>query len=366
MTRSSGPSSDPSVDLPVPGPRSPTDKVRRQLLDATEASGKTYEFNNRHDRRLPIAHWFQGSTEGLVLFMVYYTLACRWSSCTGCNLPSTSSTDLVPFSEVIVQIDSIFSDREVLARKPDIRKVIVSNNGSVLDEDTFPTTALLHLLVRINQELPDLAVLSLESRAEHVDIEELEFLARVMRERPKPAQIELAIGFEAFDDELRNQVFKKGLSLHTFEQLVDRISRPGFRLKCYFMQKPVVTMSDDDAVDDIRRGIDYLDAVAKRSGICINMHLNPTFVAHGTALDKAFAGGGYSPPLLGDVVRAVLHGRGKSVSIFVGLYDEGLAMPGGSFLRPGDESIVSALEAFNRSQDYTALQSFYDTLTPTA
>jgi radical SAM enzyme (TIGR01210 family) len=184
-----------------------------------------------------------------------------------------------------------------------------------------------------------------------------------MRERPKPAEIELAVGFEAFDDEVRNKVFKKGLSLQTFERLVDRIRHPGFRLKCYFMLKPVMTMSDDEAVRDIQRSIDYLDAVAGRTGVCINMHLNPTFVASGTPLAEAFARGDYSPPLLQDAVRAVLHGKGKSVSIFVGLYDEGLAVPGGSFLRPGDDPLVSALDAFNQTQDYTALQVFYSALT---
>ena len=37
------------------------------------------------------------------------------------------------------------------------------------------------------------------------------------------------------------------------------------------------------------------------------------------------------------------------------LYDEGLAVPGGSFLRPGDESLVKRLEEFNRTQNYDLL-----------
>lgn len=351
MLRTSG---GDSVTDPAPEPHS-DDPIGRHLLEATQASGKTYAFDEQHEPSAPIAHWFQESDDGLVLFIVFYTMACRWSCCTGCNLPSTSSAHAVHFTDVIRQIDDVLGDGRVAARKREIRKVIVSNNGSVLDEETFPTTALLHLLVRINQELPHMAVLSLETRAEYVDVEELEFLARVMRERSTPAEIELAVGFEVFDDDVRNRVFKKGLSLATFERLVDRVRHPNFRIKCYFMQKPVVRMSDEAAVEDIRSGIEYLHAVRLRTGVRINLHLNPTFVAKGTPLEAAFRAGAYSPPQLVDVLRAVLHGAGKSISIFVGLYDEGLAVPGGSFLRPGDERLVAALESFNRTQDYGAL-----------
>ena len=36
-----------------------------------------------------------------------------------------------------------------------------------------------------------------------------------------PAEFELAIGFEAFDDTIRNQIFYKGLALETFEELLN-------------------------------------------------------------------------------------------------------------------------------------------------
>ncbi|MCK4342848.1 MAG: hypothetical protein KAY37_14115 [Phycisphaerae bacterium] len=39
----------------------------------------------------------------------------------------------------------------------------------------------------------------------------------------------------------------------------------------------------------------------------------------------------------------MLHGKGKSISIFVGLNDEGLAVAGGSFFRPGDEALSNTV-----------------------
>ena len=71
------------------------------------------------------------------------------------------------------------------------------------------------------------------------------------------------------------------------------------------------------------------------------MHLNPTYVASGTVLAEKFKAGQYSPPKLTDVAKAVLSGRqflkSRRINIFVGLNDEGLAVEGGSFIRPGDE-----------------------------
>ena len=85
------------------------------------------------------------------------------------------------------------------------------------------------------------------------------------------------------------------------------------------------------------------------------MHLNPTYVASGTLLEEAFRKKEYIPPRLIDVARAVRHAKGKRLSVFIGLSEEGMAVPGGSFIRPGEEHIVAALEQFNQTQDYAIL-----------
>jgi len=263
----------------------------------------------------------------------------------------------VPFSALMAQVDHLFQQPDVLGRSPTLRKVIVSNNGSVLDEVTFSSTALVYLMANLNLHLPMLAVVTLETRIEYVDLPELEFLARTLREGQTLTQLELAIGFEAFDDRIRNEVFHKGLQLHQVDALCARLSPYGFRLKCYFMQKPVPGMSDAEAMQDIQRAIEYLAELVRRHGIRINLHLNPTFVAMGTALERSFRSGQYTPPRLVDVARAALSAEGKPITLFVGLSDEGLACKGGSFVRPGEEALIAALEAFNRSQDFAMLRA---------
>ena len=67
-------------------------------------------------------------------------------------------------------------------------------------------------------------VLSMESRPEYVESAELEFISRQLAEGDTPTTLEIAIGFETFDDHIRNDVFDKGLSLETFEKLVEKMS----------------------------------------------------------------------------------------------------------------------------------------------
>ena len=210
--------------------------VSGQIVKGSKEAHKTYAFNESHDANKPAQMWFQESEDGLVLFIVFYTQACRWSRCRGCNLPSKSSLDHVGYKAIMNQVDSVFADPKVTVRMGDIRKVIVSNNGSILDEQTFSSTALMYLMAKLNVYCPGMTVLTIETRPEYIDLAELEFLSRALKEADSPAKLEIAIGLEAFDDSVRNDFFDKGLDLATFEGMVKKIAPYDFRLKCYLMR----------------------------------------------------------------------------------------------------------------------------------
>lgn len=319
-------------------------------------TGKFYEFMESHNPRLPADFWFQQPPEGFTLFLVLYSRTCRWAQCLGCNLPSLVSQYDVPFFNIMKQVDYIFDFMLSKEQKDNLKKIILSNNGSVLDEATFSTTALLYFVAKMNMNCRNISVLTLETRPEYVDLEELEVMHRALQEGPTPTDLEVAIGFEAFDDKIRNDVFKKGLSLDVFEAMVRKISKYGFRLKTYFMLKPVPNMSEEEAIADIVEGIEYLHSISINYNIKINMHLNPTYVARGTALETAFKDGTYEPPQLESVEQTVKAAKGKAISMYVGLNDEGLAVPGGSFIREEDEPIRQRLLNFNHTGDYSLLK----------
>lgn len=334
--------------------------VERQILRGHHSSGKTHTFDDTHDRKRPITYFFQESHEGLILFVILYTQACRWMRCAGCTLPSTSSLHHVNHWDIMDQTHFLFKQPDILARAKDIKKVILSNQGSVLDQDTFPTTALLHFVTKCNKHLPNMAVLTLESRPEYVEDSELEILSRALDEGETPTTLEIAIGVEVHDEHLRTHVFGKGLPTRKLEALAEQLARHGFRMKCYFMFKPVEDqyMTREQAIADIHGAIKYLGDVMDRiDGASISIHLNPTYAARGTPLAEAFKNHRYTPPFLSDVIEAVRYGEKFGIPIFVGLNAEDLEVEGGSFIRPGDENIVPILEAFNKTQNYRLFDS---------
>jgi len=273
----------------------------------------------------------------------------------------------IDYRHLMAQIDYLFSMPWVIDQGANVRKVIVSNNGSVLDEETFSTTALIYLVAMINSHLSHLQVLTLESRPEHVDWEELELISRAMHEGSMNT-LEIAIGFEIFDDRIRNAVFHKGLTKHRFERFIQTVGEHSahkehdFSVKCYFMLKPVADMTDEEAVADIHRAIQYLSRLQRKHQVAINMHLNPTFVARGTVLEEQFRAGEYQPPTLLDTARAVLPAKDQPISVCFGLNDEGLAVPGGSFVRDGDAKTLKQLDRFNATQDYGPLEALVEFL----
>ncbi len=342
------------------------------ILKRTQDANKTYAFTDNSNPKIISEYWFQQTPAGKLLFLVFYTQACRYSKCTGCNLPSKMSQHHIGYLDLMEQVDYVFSKLLKEDELNSINKIIVSNNGSVLDEDTFSTTALMYLIARVNQHCPNVSEFSLETRPEYVDMEELEVLSRALQEGNKPTSLELCIGFEAYDEKIRNEQFMKGLNLINIEELADKINKNNSRfkekykesfspmkLKTYFMLKPVVDLNDEDAIKDVHLGIDYLDHIAKKYNIDVNMHLNPTYVAKGTSLEEAFNKGLYTPPTLEMTKNAVLHGKAKQISIYVGLFDEGLAVEGGSFIKDTaeDKELLKALKAFNETQDYLILEN---------
>lgn len=332
------------------------DKFADILTKINRETGKFYSFMEEHNPRLPVDYWFQYPPEGMTLFLVLYTRACRWARCLGCNLSSTESQFDVPFNDIMKQVDHIFDFLLSPEQKESLKKIILSNNGSVLDEATYSTTALLYFVAKMNMNCPNISVLTLETRPEYVDLAELEVLHRALQEGKTPTNLELAIGFEAFDDVIRNDHFQKGLDIETFESMVKKIARYGFKLKCYFMLKPVPGLSEEKAIADIAKGIEYLDSLSQKYTIEINMHLNPTYVAQGTVLETEFKKGNYQPPKLESIQKAVLAAEQKRISLYVGLNDEGLAVPGGSFKWEGDEELLEKLHQFNHTGDFSLLK----------
>ena len=86
------------MEPPTTPPDPASLRAEKQILEGTRKARKDYRFDEQHDPRRPAQFWFQESDEGAILFVVFYSQACRWSRCLGCNLPARMSRHHIDFA----------------------------------------------------------------------------------------------------------------------------------------------------------------------------------------------------------------------------------------------------------------------------
>ena len=301
----------------------------------------------------PLFHWYVDCATGKELVFALYTLPCRYAMCAFCALPGLSDGGhRVTARDIEAQVDHIleqYSDEQLA----EVTKVSIYTAASVLDQECLPTRSLMYLALKV-ADLPKLGVVSLETRTEYVEGWELKALRHVFAHQ---VRLEIGIGYETHDPHLRNKVLGKGLSNEELDELCALLAENDCQLKAYVMLKPHHSLSEQGGVDEATSGLDHLASLRDASGIPVSVHLNPTYVAEGCALTKELVAHDYKPPELRSVLTVVEEAHARSLPIYVGLDDEGLAIEGGAFRSTGldREATVAALLAFNRHQDLDRL-----------
>ncbi len=311
----------------------------------TETSGR--------DRSRPLFHWYVDSAWGKELVLALYTRPCRYARCTFCSLPDMAAGgEAVIAGDIERQVDYVLScySAEQLEQ---LAKVSIYTASSTLDQECLPSRSLMYLTLKIC-DLPQLKIISLETRAEYVEDWELQFLRRIF---PDHVEIEVGVGYETHDPVLRNEVLGKGLTQEELLTLLRHLSANRMRLKAYLMLKPHYSLSEEEGIAEAVAGVDELASLGEEHGVPVSIHLNPTYIAKGCQLTDDLVAHGYEPPELTSVIEVVGVADRRGIPIYVGLDDEGMAIEGGTFESHGLDRVgaVSALQAYNRHQDFARL-----------
>jgi archaeosine synthase beta-subunit len=279
--------------------------------------------------------------------------ALRCGGCTNCGFLHLSTRGAPVSTEALVA-QLRFALEEHAAQLPSVEQLDLYCSGSFFCEAEIPAAAQRALLEQA-AAIPSLRVVLVESRPEYVDDDALAraraALATATGEAPA---LEVAIGLESADEEIRERRIRKGFTLHDFERAAERLSRAGVGLVVYLLLKPLGT-GEEEAVQDVLRSGRYLRALGDRLQLPVRVALEPTFVSEGTALFDELQAGRYRPPSLWSVVRAAA-GLGELLAVHVGLSSEGLPA---RQVPHGCEACTprarDALARFNATQDVAAL-----------
>jgi radical SAM enzyme (TIGR01210 family) len=305
------------------------------------------------DKSKPLFHWYVDCSLGKELVFALYTRPCRYGRCAFCALPSMSDGgETISPHNIEEQIDYIIShySKEELA---EIAKISIYTASSALDQVCLPTRSLMYLALKVC-DFPNLKLVSLETRPEYVEDWELKAMANVFGEK---VQIEVGIGYETHNPDLRNRILLKGLSGEELRRLMTLLSSNRMLLKAYLMLKPHYSLTEEEGIIEAIDGVKELHALRTEFNVPVSIHLNPTYIAEGCRLTSEMLASGYQPPELSSVIKVIRVADELMLPLYVGLDDEGMAVDGGTF-RCSDmdkEKAVNALKAYNKHQDFEKL-----------
>jgi hypothetical protein len=236
-------------------------------------------------------------------------------------------------------------------------RLTMSNEGSVLDAETFPTDALM-VIARCTREIRLIRRVVLETRLEFLDPAILSELCKL---NPR-IKLDILTGFETRDERIRDDILSKEEALDVFLSGLDRVAVAGCDLTAYVLFKPSPHMTDEEAFAEAESSIDFLADQCRDRHIDLTIRLNPMYAAAGSRwAELARATPTYQPPRLTDVMRLAIKKTQEGHRLYVGVSREGLEESWGSYLAREDYSdrLIRPIKLFNE-QKTNALLSTVD------
>ena len=316
------------------------------VADFRRSTGPRREMDNEASvGSRPVYHLLRRYKGEVDLLIILRTKKCRYN-CSFCDLPNRSSDGLVPEDQLNSQI--IHTLTHYADALDVIDRVSISNEGSVLDSATLPLVVLCDLIEAVSL-YPSVRRVVLETRPEFATRQVLRHLTKVTL----PSQLELLVGFETLDDNLRNVVLGKRQSRDSLLETLDAMRETELtHITSYILIKPGYDQTDQDGVAEAKRTIQYLKDQTELRGIQLSVRLNPMYVALDTRWGQKAKKASYKPPRLTDVLTVAEWAQSVGVPSYIGLSAEGNADHNHTFRARDDftRELLKRAIAFNQSQ----------------
>lgn len=263
------------------------------LIKAPANTPWALEKKNSWDARDPATVYFTpetlaDGTPTTALTVILRTKGCHWwwsSGCTFCGYFNDTRDD--------VTSEDLHSQWEKALLKFDdfesMGMVKVYTSGSLLEDREIPVDFQERVLRDCHEMNKELVV---ESRTEQLTIEKLKWATNI---NPK---FSVAIGLEAYDDEVLRFHVNKGFSTKSWDKAITNLRKFNIRVKTYLMFKPPF-MSEGDA---LIHGTKWILDVASRSD---EISVNPMNIQRGTVIDRLFRANEYRPPWLWSLIELI-------------------------------------------------------------
>ena len=220
--------------------------------------------------------------------VILRTKGCHWwwsSGCTFCGYFNDTRDD-VTSADLHAQWEHA---KEKLDGFSEQAMVKVYTSGSLLEDREIPVDFQQTVLEECHSLGKHLIV---ESRTEQLTEEKL---AWARQHNPK---FTVAIGLEAYDDEVLRFHVNKGFSVASWHRAVDNLRAAGLGVKTYLMFKPPF-MSEGEALEQC------VSWIASSAADSDEISVNPMNIQRGTIIDRLYRSGDYRPPWLWSLVELI-------------------------------------------------------------
>ncbi len=255
----------------------PWARARQQSWDANEPATVYYTPETLAD-----------GTPCSAVTVILRTKGCHWwwsSGCTFCGYFNDTRDD--------VTNDDLHAQWAYAKQKfKDFKghaMVKVYTSGSLLEDREIPVE-FQETVLRDCQELGK--ELIVESRCEQLTVEKLAWATKINQ------SFAVAIGLEAYDDEVLRFHVNKGFTTRSWDRAVENLKKFDIRVKTYLMFKPPF-MSEADA---LIHGVKWIEDVAEKSD---EISVNPMNIQRGTIIDRLHRNNEYRPPWLWSLVEMI-------------------------------------------------------------
>ena len=220
--------------------------------------------------------------------VILRTKGCHWwwsSGCTFCGYFNDTRDD--------VTNEDLHNQWNYSMKKlnnfEEVEMIKVYTSGSLLEDREIPIQFQEFVLKETHRLGKHLVI---ESRTEQLTSEKLTW---AKKQNPN---FTVAIGLEAYDDEVLRFHVNKGFSLKSWHRAVEQLKNHEIRIKAYLMFKPPF-MSEGESLTQC---IKWVKAVVDDSD---EISINPMNIQRGTIIDRLYRNGDYRPPWLWSLVELI-------------------------------------------------------------
>ena len=220
--------------------------------------------------------------------VILRTKGCHWwwsSGCTFCGYFNDTRDD--------VTNDNLHAQWEAAKAQhdgfKDQKMVKIYTSGSLLEDREIPVEFQATVLRECHEMDKELIV---ESRCEQLTDAKLSWATKI-----NPS-FTVAVGLEAYDDEVLRFHVNKGFSTKAWDKAVANLRKYNLRVKTYLMFKPPFM----NEIDALEHGVRWIKDVAAKSD---EISVNPMNIQRGTVIDRLHRNNEYRPPWLWSLVEMI-------------------------------------------------------------